>query len=63
VLAFGAAGFISVIAALSASLTTMIVVRCALVPAPTRHKQRFAFLSDQVPMSPDAGPTDVGPAS
>ncbi len=59
VLAFGTVGFIYVIAALSALLTTIIVVRCALVPAPTRHKQRFAILSDQVPMPPDAKPTDA----
>lgn len=58
VLAFGTVGFIYVIAALSALLTMIIVVRCALVPAPARHKQRFAILSDQVPMPADAGSTD-----
>jgi hypothetical protein len=34
----------------------MIVVRCALKPAAARHKQRFAILSDQVPMPPDTAP-------
>jgi len=62
VLVFGTVGFIYAIAALSALLTTIIVVRCARVPAAQRHKQQFAILSDQVPMPPDAPPAAPAPS-
>ncbi|MEM7024184.1 MAG: MFS transporter [Pseudomonadota bacterium] len=59
VVAFGVEGFVYVIAALSALLTTMIVIRGIRVPAAIRHKQRYSILSDQVPIpADDRGPHD-----
>jgi len=63
VLAFGTGGFIYVIAALSALLTAIIVIRCTRVPAVPRHKQQFAILSDQVPMPANARPATRVPAA
>jgi hypothetical protein len=62
VLAFGTVGFIYVIAAASALLTAIIVIRCARVPAAPRHKQQFAILSDQVPVPPGAPSVDPAPS-
>lgn len=55
---FGMDAFVFVLAALSALLTILIVVRCASVPGGTRHRQRFPILSDQVPMPADAGTSE-----
>ena len=52
---FGTDGFTYVLAALSALLTLLIVIRCSRVPgAAKREKQHFAILSDQVPMPAEA---------